>query len=183
MNAIQLMVDEHKNIKRVLTVVRKLCIEIVNGEEIKYEAFEMAVDFVRNYADKHHHNKEEAILFKKMEEELKEQIGSGPILGMYAEHDLGRMFIGNLVNALERVKTGEKDSRVDVIANAIAYTDLLHRHIDKEDNVIYKFGETKLSSEALREVEEKCKAVEDKASENKIQDKYIKIVERLESMV
>jgi len=183
MSAISLMVEEHKNIKRVLKVIRKLCINILNNKEVNFEGFEKAIDFVRNYADKHHHNKEEDILFKKMSEELGEAVAKGPIFGMFADHDLGRLFIRNLDEALKRVKNGDEDSKVDIIGNAIAYTDLLYRHIDKEDNAIYKFGESKLSEEALREVEEKCEIVEREASEKNIQDKYLKLVDELESLV
>lgn len=183
MNAISLMVDEHKNIKRVLKVTRKLCIRILNGEEVNYKAFNMVVDFVRNYADSHHHSKEEDILFKKMSEELGEEVANGPIYGMFADHDMGRLYIRNLVKALELVKNGDTDSRVDIIANAISYTDLLHRHIDKEDNAIYKFGESRLSKEALIEVEEKCREVEGIAKEKGIQSKYIDMIEELEKMV
>ena len=163
--------------------IRKLCIKILNGEEVNYKAFNMVVDFVRNYADNHHHSKEEDILFKKMSEELGEEIAKGPIYGMFADHDMGRLYIKNLVEALERVKKGEADSRVDIIANAISYTDLLYRHIDKEDNAIYKFGESKLSHESLMEVEEKCKEVEGIATEKGIQNKYIEMIDVLEKMV
>lgn len=183
MNAISLMVEEHRNIKRVLRVARKLCINILNGKEVNYEGFNMLVDFVKNYADKHHHNKEEDILFKKMSEELGEEIAKGPIYGMFADHDMGRLYIRNLIEALDRVKNGDEDSKVDIIANAISYTDLLHRHIDKEDNAIYKFGEHNLSKEAMLEVEERCREVEDMAKESNIQGKYIKIIEKLENMV
>jgi hemerythrin-like domain-containing protein len=177
------MVEEHRNIKRVLKVIRKLCIGIVNGEEVNLDAFNKAIDFVRNYADKHHHNKEEDILFKKMSEELGEAIAKGPIYGMFADHDLGRLFIRNLDEALDKVKNGDKDARIDVIGNAIAYTDLLYRHIDKEDNAIYKFAEQRLKDDALREVEEKCKKVEEIAHGKNIQDKYLKVVDELEKLV
>lgn len=183
MNAISLMVEEHKNIKKVLKVIRRLCINILNGEEVNYKAFNMIVDFVRNYADSHHHNKEEDILFKKMAEELGEEIAKGPIYGMFADHDMGRLYIRKLVEALDKVEKGDEDSKVDVIANAISYTDLLYRHIDKEDNAIYKFGESKLSKEALMEVEEKCNAVECDAKEKNIQSKYINMIDELENMV
>ncbi len=182
MNAISLMVEEHKNIKRVLEVVRKLCIRILDGEEVQQDGFRMAIDFIRNYADKHHHNKEEEILFKKMSDELGDAVKNGPIFGMLTEHDLGRLFISNLDAALDRVEKGDRESRVDVIANAIAYTDLLYRHIDKEDNAVYQFGLKKLSSEALLDVEEKCQRVDELAKKENIQDKYLKIIDELEKI-
>ncbi|SKC48707.1 hemerythrin domain-containing protein [Maledivibacter halophilus] len=183
MDAITLMIEEHKNIKKVLRVARKLCINILNRGEVNYEAFNIVVDFVKNYADKHHHNKEEDILFKKMSEELGEEIERGSIYGMFAEHDMGRLYMKNLVEALDRVNNGDDDSKVDIIANTISYTDLLHRHIDKEDNAIYEFGKRNLSMEAMLEVEERCREVEDIAKEKNIQKKYIKAIEELEKMV
>ena len=100
MNAIDLMVEEHKIIKRMLVVVRKFSIKVLNNEDINYNDFNSVIDFVRNYADKHHHSKEEVILFKKMSEVLGERIANGPIMGMLVEHDLGRLFMGNLEIAL-----------------------------------------------------------------------------------
>jgi hemerythrin-like domain-containing protein len=67
MNSIALMMDEHKYIKRGLVVIRKMCIAILKGDEVAFEDFNKIIEFVRNYADKHHHNKEEEILFKKDE--------------------------------------------------------------------------------------------------------------------
>jgi hemerythrin-like domain-containing protein len=181
MKGIELMKEEHGNIKRLLGVVRKLCINILNGAEVDYEAFYDAIDFIRNYADKHHHGKEESILFKEMIEKLDEKINRAPVQGMYAEHDLARLFVSNLEEALKRVKDGDMDSRVDIIANAIAYTDLLNRHIYKEDNAIYTFAEKKLSAESLNYVEEECEKFEKAAADEGVQQKYLKILEKLEA--
>ncbi|AOT70228.1 hemerythrin domain-containing protein [Geosporobacter ferrireducens] len=183
MDAIALMIEEHKHIKRVLGITRRACIQILNGTPVNYEAFYKIIDFVRNYADKHHHSKEEDILFKRMSEELGEVIAHGPIMGMFAEHDLGRLFISNLETALQKAKAGDADARIDIIANAIAYTDLLYRHIDKEDTAIYTFAQNKLSAESMAEVEERCKAVESEAHKNRLQDKYITLIDELEKSV
>ncbi|NSB31242.1 hemerythrin-like domain-containing protein [Clostridium saccharoperbutylacetonicum] len=66
MDGINLMIEEHKNIKRMLLVIRKACLGIMNGKEIDYADFERIIDFVRNYADNHHHGKEEKLLFNRM---------------------------------------------------------------------------------------------------------------------
>ncbi|OCL26501.1 hemerythrin [Orenia metallireducens] len=183
MESIKLLVEEHKNIKRVLKVVRKLSIKVFESGEVDFASFYNGIDFIRNYADKHHHNKEEEILFKKLSEELGEPLASGPISAMFSEHDLGRLFIYNLEQALKAVKAGNGEAKVDIIANAVAYTDLLYRHIDKEDNAIYIYGEKNLSQDSLAEVEEACKKVEIEASQQGIQDKYLKLIDDLEKRV
>lgn len=70
MDGINLMVDEHIVIKRMLAVIRNACIGIMNGNNIDYDDFDKMIDFVRNYADNHHHGKEEKILFSKMIDEI-----------------------------------------------------------------------------------------------------------------
>ncbi|MBZ9622339.1 hemerythrin domain-containing protein [Clostridium sp. FP2] len=181
MNAIELMMEEHKLIKRMLVVVRKFSIKVLNNEKVDYNDFNIVIDFVRNFADKHHHNKEEVILFKKMSEVLGDRIANGPIMGMLVEHDLGRLFMSNLEAALAKFKAGDNDSRVDIIANAIAYTDLLNRHIDKEDTAIYTFAQKSLSEKQLEEIDTLCFTVETEATKNNLQDRYIKILSELES--
>lgn len=180
MDAVDLMKEEHENIKRGLQVIRKMCISVLESGEVCYEDFENIIEFIRNYADKHHHNKEESILFKKMEEQIGQMV-KAPLSGMFIEHDLGRLFISNLESSLKRVKDGDKDSRIDVIANAIGYADLLSRHIDKEDKVIYAFARRSLSVDALEDVNNECRLVEKSAEEKNIQNTYIKILKKLEA--
>ena len=42
MNAIELMNEEHKNILRIIKVVRKVCFNIMKGTEINYKDLEEA---------------------------------------------------------------------------------------------------------------------------------------------
>lgn len=180
MDAISIMVDEHKNIKRMLKVIRAMSIGVLNNENINYDDFYKVIDFVRNYADRHHHAKEEAVLFKKMGDELGEKISKGPVAGMLVEHDLGRLYMSNLETALTRLNEGESNCKVDVIANSICYTDLLNRHIDKEDTTIYTFARRGLSKAAMEEVDESCKKTENEASKNGTLEKYSNMLQELE---
>ena len=65
MKAIEIMNEEHKYILRMLSVVRKCCFKILQGEENIYEDFDKIIDFIRNYADNHHHKKEEKYFLLK----------------------------------------------------------------------------------------------------------------------
>ena len=180
MDAINLMMDEHKYILRGLKLFRKLSVEILNNYTVDFVSFEKMISFVRNYADKHHHNKEEVVLFKKMETQLGEKMVKGPLSGMYIEHDLGRQHIKLLEEALLKVKNGDLDSRVDIIANAVCYTDLLARHIEKEDKLIYTFARRALSTADLEAVNLSCEKIELEATKNKLQENYIDVLEELE---
>ena len=178
MKAIEIMNEEHKYILRMLIVVRKICLSILDGKEINYEDFNNIIEFIQFYADRHHHKKEEKILFIKMVENIGEAAEKVVNQGMLVEHDLGRLHVRELVAALEKVKAGEEEAKLDVIANAISYTHLLIRHIDKEDRVIYKFAERNLNDEVIKLIDDECENYE--INNEEIKNKYISILEELE---
>ncbi|NLP17090.1 MAG: hemerythrin domain-containing protein [Clostridiales bacterium] len=180
MDSIKLMMEEHQYILRMLAVVRKACLLIMNGEAINYQDFDKIIDFIRNYSDVHHHGKEEKLLFNEMVEHLG-ALGSKMVKqGMLIEHDMGRLYVHELVSSLERTKQGDEESRIDVIANAISYTHHMKRHIDKEDKVIYTFAKRQLSPEIIDKVNRDTIAFENIAKNNGIQDYYISLLKALE---
>lgn len=181
--SVEIMMEEHKYIMRMLKVIRKLCLGVMQGEPIPYEKFEEALDFVRHYADEHHHGKEEKFLFKEMQNHLG-RIGENLITsGMLIEHDYGRFYMQELREALKRVQEGDDESRLDVIANAISYTHLLERHIKKEDELVYTYGVNHLPKEVLAEVDRRSEVFEEEANAVGTQKKYLDLLERLEKSI
>ncbi len=183
MTLIDLMVEEHRYIKRMLAVIRKYCYKVMNKEPVQYEDFYKMIDFVRNYADKHHHGKEEKLLFERMMKELGRPAEMLVRHGMLVEHDLGRLHMQELEAALKKVMEGDDEARLDVIANAISYTHLLHRHIDKEDGVVYKYAQNNLVKETQDQLDQEGDKLEREAEIENIQDKYIKLLEELENKI
>jgi hemerythrin-like domain-containing protein len=178
MNAIDLMMEEHRYILRMLKVVRKVCFKVFQGADINYEDFNLIIDFIKNYADGHHHNKEEIMLFNRMVENLG-ALGEKTIkYGMLVEHDMGRLYIQNLSEALEKVKCGDEEAKLDVVANAISYTHLLQRHIDKEDKVIYQFAKRELKKDIFELIDKEC--VDYEKNNIHVKNENILILEKLE---
>lgn len=178
MNAIDLMMEEHKYIKRMLVVVRKACFKAIQEQDINYEDFYSMISFIRNYADSHHHKKEETVLFNKMVDEIGETAVKIVKHGMLVEHDLGRLYISDLEIALKTLKNGDKEAILDVISNAISYTHLLERHIHKEDNVIYKFAQRELNENSLKNIDIECTEFEN--TNSNVKDEYLNLLESLE---
>ena len=181
MDSIELMVNEHAYIKRMLEVVRKASLKVLFQDQIDYEDFAKMIDFIRNYADDHHHGKEEKILFNRMVSEIGGAAEKLVNNGMLVEHDMGRFFIQELVEALEKVKEGDQEAKLDVIANAISYANLLTRHIDKEDKVVYTFAKRALSKDTFDIIDKECEGFEKDRSDKGIQKKYILLLEELEN--
>jgi hemerythrin-like domain-containing protein len=181
MYSVDLMVMEHDNILRLIHIVKKVCCQIMQGSEVNDEDFRKMIDFIRNYADKHHHGKEEEILFAEMTNHLG-QMGTKLIQnGMLVEHDLGRRFIMDLDTALNQYQDEPKvEYKLEIIANAVGYANLLIRHIDKENQVIYPYAQRSLESSVLESVDERVKVFEKDATTQKVQDKYLEILKKLE---
>lgn len=180
MKAIEILVEEHRHIKMVLKEIRRQCISIVKGGEVEFQEFYSIIDFVRNFADKYHHKKEEDRLFNVMSEELGLGTVSGPVAGMLMEHDLGRAYIMELEKALKECEKGNTDAKVDIIANAIGYEQLLLKHIEKEDNAIYKHAERRLSPETIERLNKEFDDVERDSSNTAIRNKYTEFAKNLE---
>ena len=181
MDGIQLMVEEHKWIKRMLEVIRSYCLKILQGEKVDGEDVYKMIDFVRNYADKHHHGKEEDLLFKFMTEELGSTAEKLVRNGRLVEHDLGRLYMRELEEATKKMIEGDEEAKVDVIGHAMSYYHLLQRHIDKEDGMVYKYGEENLSKERIDRVNRETEKIEAAAKKEGTQEKYQALVTTLEA--
>lgn len=179
MNAIELMMEEHQNIKIMLKIVRKACFSILEGAEVNYDDFNKIICFIRNYADSHHHKKEEIMLFNRMVDEIGETAEKVVKYGMLVEHDLGRLYVTSLSEALDSLKNGNNEAKLDVIANAVSYTNLLERHIHKEDNVIYKFAQRELKEDTMKLINSECLGFENEF--NNIKDENLSILEELKT--
>lgn len=177
------MIEEHENIRRMLKVIRKYSYKVLTCEDIDYKDFYRIIDFIKNYSDGHHHGKEEDILFKRLGEEVPKLANNGAITGMLIEHDLARLYVANLENALEKYKGGKDEARLYIIANAISYTDLLERHIEKENNALYKFANNMLTGEIKKEIDGECHRLDLEAEEKGVQEKFLKLLDELENRV
>lgn len=143
------LVEEHKLIKRMIDVLEKAANSLENGNEINPIIFEQAADFIRNFADKFHHAKEEDILFKEMIKKGMPEKDS-PIEAMLIEHEQGRNFVKGIIKATGELKKGDEKATAEIVKNARGYTELLREHIDKEDNILYPLAERMLAGEEDR---------------------------------
>lgn len=179
MNAIEIMMNEHRYIERMLKVIRTVCFKVLKNNIEDYNDFDLIIKFIKEYADENHHRKEEIFLFNKMVENLG-ALGEKLVKhGMLVEHDFGRLYVKNLEEALKKVKSGDEEAKLDLIANAISYSDLLERHIDKEDRVVYTFAARELKDEIMAEVDSNCITFE--KEHQTINDENIKLLEMLEN--
>jgi hemerythrin-like domain-containing protein len=148
-NVTQVMSDEHQLILRMIALVEENTARMEQGRFRNWQFFLDAVDFIRNYADRFHHAKEEDVLFVELVENgMPEK--SSPIEAMHMEHEQGRAFVRALESAAQRALAGEAGQIPLIAENARGYAQLLRGHIDKEDQILYPLAERVLP-EAVRE--------------------------------
>ena len=132
----QRLIAEHALILQALAALEAKIAAWEGGEPPDRTYVEKAVEFLRSFADRCHHGKEEDILFKAMVEELDFPRNAGPVAVLTREHDQGRAFlrkIGEAAAVLEQ----DPDALRRVIRNGREYIQLLRIHIDRENNVVF----------------------------------------------
>ncbi len=146
-------IDELKNEHQaVLTALRILEEMASKGEEValaeSMRDIEQLIEFFKFFVDQCHHGKEEKLLFPALEKIGVSREG-GPIGVMLSEHDLGRLNIRSMQAALKSIRSGDNRA-VDALKESVdTYVDLLRRHIEKEDNVLFPIAATQFSDEIL----------------------------------
>ena len=139
-NVTQVMVDEHKLILRMITLVEHNTALLADGNFRNWQFYLDAVDFIRNYADRFHHAKEEDVLFTELVKNGMPEKQS-PIEAMHMEHDQGRAHVRAMEDAAQKALDGEAGQPAIIIEHAKSYAALLRGHIAKEDDILYPLAE------------------------------------------
>lgn len=143
------LVDEHQLILRMITLLERNATLTKEGQYSNWRFYLDGVDFIRNYADRFHHAKEEDVLFEALVNNGMPRENS-PVAAMLMEHDQGRAYVKGMETAAQEALEGAY-GREDAIAwNALSYATLLREHIAKEDDILYPLAE-RVIPEAMRD--------------------------------
>jgi hemerythrin-like domain-containing protein len=161
---VEVLVDEHDNIKRVLGAIPGLLDEMraydaertdgISSIQKEKVVLNSILYFIRNYADKYHHAKEEDILFKYTDE------AQEIIQAMYDDHKAGRSFIQTVHEGID------EDDFSKVESGLLGYMEILTGHIQREDDVLYPWFDKNLSSDEVRSLEDEFEVADNKAGKS-----------------
>jgi hemerythrin-like domain-containing protein len=142
MEAIENLMAEHQLILGAIGALEGFAGEVRRGGD---DAAELGrfVTFIREFADAHHHAKEEDLLFTAMVEAGFPRDG-GPIAVMLHEHDQGRAQVRVLAEVAAAPTPWSAADRERLHGAALGYADLLRAHIHKEDAILYPLAEARL---------------------------------------
>jgi hemerythrin-like domain-containing protein len=128
---------EHRLIERMLIVVHRTLERAGQTQSIDPYFVDDAVDFIRVYADRTHHGKEEDILFRDLQKKDLSDADQQAMNELIEEHIFGRKTTEALVEANTRYRQGEGAALAEVTSHLETLVAFYPKHIAKEDQVFF----------------------------------------------
>ncbi len=167
---------EHRLIERMLGCIETILARIREEKRVDPVLVDTAVDFIRTYADRTHHGKEEDILFRDLANKDMPAEEQRVMKELIEEHAFGRKTTKELVEANARYRAGD-DSALEAIAEKLAaLTRFYPKHIEKEDKNFFPSCRAFLSEREEQAMLEAFWEFDRKM----IHEKYRRVVEGLE---
>lgn len=128
---------EHRLIERMIALLDREARRIRATGKVDTDFILSAIDFIRLYADRCHHGKEEDILFRALKEKPLAPDHRRVMEELEAEHAQGRRTVARLALVRERVLKGEASAARDLAALLEELVRFYPAHIAKEDEAFF----------------------------------------------
>ncbi len=150
---------EHRYIEKVVKACRTLSEKLEADGTADAELLRRIVDFMRTYADKNHHGKEELLMFPALIKKGVPMTGC-PIGALTGEHVLGRHLVGGLVDGAGLLPTDPAGAQKSILENLKGIIRLYPNHIWKEDYLLFPMTLKVMNGNDLADLEAKFDKVE-----------------------
>lgn len=143
MPAVTILEREHALIEQALELLALVAARLGQDRPVSGDHVLALLAFLRDFADRRHHVKEEETLFPLLEQRGIARVG-GPIGVMLHEHEQGRTMIRIMEGLFPELSVpGEPRQQFARVANA--YTGLMRDHIAKENHCLFPLAQTVLT--------------------------------------
>lgn len=167
---------EHRLIERMLELARKEVCSITQWKRADVVFLDQAVDFIKTYADRTHHGKEEDILFRDLEKRPLSPGHRKMMQDLVNEHKFARGIVAEMVAARQRYMAGDAQAVEVIKVKLQALADFYPVHIAKEDKEFFPATERYYNSSELDAMLQEFREFDRKM----IHDKYKAVVQQLE---
>ena len=131
--AMAVLRKEHDAILKMLGATEEAARRLEAGTPVRAETLEGLLEFLRLFADKCHHGKEEDILFKSLDRKQIPRELKATMDELKEEHLYARKLVGRLADAKDRCVRGETDALRDISECMGKLVEFYPAHIAKED--------------------------------------------------
>lgn len=155
---IKKLIDDHDKILCFIDELENDLLVFMKENIIGFTKMREQIAFTRKFTDKEHHQREEKILFQYMLNNLGSIAENLVKHGMMVEHDLARYYVKEWEEHFNRYEQTREDiDKLAILSYAHSYCNLLRRHIEKENKVVYPFAEKNLTQKLFEEMLENDK--------------------------
>ena len=133
-NIIQILLEEHRNIDKLLLVLEHELEVFDRSEEPDYEILQAVIQYFQDYPESCHHPKEDMV-FEKLK--VRDSAAANRIGDVEAEHQVETNRLRRLVEAVEEILAGREFLRQtfhDVVHDFIEHQ---RQHMDKEERLLF----------------------------------------------
>jgi hemerythrin-like domain-containing protein len=141
---------EHRLIERMIGVIQRMLGRVLQTHSVDPSFVDTAVDFIRVYADRTHHGKEEDILFRELRKKRMSSQDRQLMDDLVEEHIFARVMTKALVEANSRYRKGDEAVLSDVTSHLDALVSFYPKHILKEDKTFFPASRLYFSDEEDR---------------------------------
>ena len=129
---------EHRLTERMIAVMQWRVADMESIRTVDIGFIDGAVEFLRTYADRCHHGKEEGILFRELARKPLSAEHRRVLDELVAEHVFARTTTGRLVEARNRYAAGEASARDEIAACLHMFIEFYPKHIAKEEHGFFR---------------------------------------------
>jgi hemerythrin-like domain-containing protein len=146
------LMTEHRLIEKMLDIANMELASITKTKKVNVVFIETVVDFIKTYADRTHHGKEEDILFTRLADKKMNPDDAKMMQDLVDEHTIVRKWVGELVDANKKYADGDV-SVIGTIADKLS--DIIKfypGHILKEDKIFFINTEKYFTEDELNDM-------------------------------
>jgi len=138
---------EHRLIERLISRINRELRHIETSRRTDPLLIDTIVDFIKTYADRTHHGKEEEIYFQKLSEKTMSEADRHLMNELIEEHKFGRKTTEALVAANTRYGDGDTSALNEIVAKLHTLAEFYPRHIEKEDKFLFPAAQAYFSED------------------------------------
>ena len=168
-NIIQILLEEHRNIDKLLLVLEHELEVFDRSEEPDYEILQAIIQYFQDYPEDCHHPKED-LVFEKLK--LRDPAAATRVGDVEAEHGVETLRLRRLVDAVEAVLAGRELLRQkfhDIVNDFIKHQ---RQHMDKEERLLFPAAVQTLRPEDWADIDARVNDRKDPLFNGAIETKF-----------
>jgi hemerythrin-like domain-containing protein len=129
-----MLLEEHRNIEKLLGVLEQELAVFDRTEPPDYEIFQATIDYFKNYPEIYHHPKED-LIFEKLKQ--RDPAASSDVGDVETEHQLETTRLSRLAHAIDEILAGREYPRQAFHTVVRDFIDHQRQHMTKEEQFLY----------------------------------------------